>query len=279
MSILMGFPRRSFSLLASVLAAATVLAPDSASANLSVSPQIIELTSRRGQAQGTVLVTNQGEKPFVSKTYAVPFHYDREDGFKELKSSPNDLTPYLQFSPSELTVPELDKRRVRFITRLAPNLPDGEYRAMIFTEMTQPTEVKEVDSSNQITLVTNILPRIGVAVYVRKGNVSPKLNIDSFRFDATKQQPQILVKNTGKASAFVGGTWSLKQKDREIRKGSVIDTTVIAESDRYIKIYLSDSEANALPPGEYQVEGNLHWGFNQTLKIPYKHQFTVPAKK
>jgi hypothetical protein len=279
MSILVCLPKRSFPLLALVLTATAVLADSSARANLSVSPQIIELNAKRGQAQGTILVSNQGEKSFGSRTYAVPFNYDREQGFQELISSPTDLTPYLQFSPAELTVPELDKRRVRFIARLAPNLPDGEYRAMIFTEMAQPVEVKEVDNSNQTTLITNLLPRIGVAVYVRKGNVSPKLNVDSFQFDAAQQQPQILVKNTGKASAFVGGTWSVKQNNQEIRKGTIVDTTVIAESDRYVKIYLSDSETNLLPPGEYQIEGNLRWGFNQMLTIPYRFPFTISRKK
>ena len=198
------FVLRSSQLLSTVLVAASTLIAPVAQAGLSVSPLVVELNSRQGQAQGTITVGNSGEDPFRARSYAVPFTYDRETGFKELPKADNDLTPYLQFSPPEVSIPGADKRRVRFITRLAPSLPDGEYRAMIFTETLNQIVPPEVTTSGETTVTTTILPRLGVAVYVRKGKLSPSLAIDSFRFNALDQQPQVLVKNTGKASAIVG---------------------------------------------------------------------------
>jgi hypothetical protein len=269
------FSLRSLQYAAAGLTAATLFSGSSANANLSISPQVIELDARRGQAQGTITVSNHESEPFRSRSYAAPFTYDREKGFQELTSSPSDLTPYLQFSPSELVVPGSDRRRVRFIARLAPNLPDGEYRAMLFTETLTLPPPQQFATANQTVVTSTIVPRIGVAVYVRKGNIHPNLSIDSIRFITAQQQPQLLVKNTGKASAIVSGEWTLKQGDREISKGMMQDTTVIAQSDRYVKVTLPNSETKKLSPGQYQLRGNLLWGFNHTEKIPFNLQFTV----
>ena len=271
------FVLRSSQLLSTVLVAASTLIAPVAQAGLSVSPLVVELNSRQGQAQGTITVGNSGEDPFRARSYAVPFTYDRETGFKELPKADNDLTPYLQFSPPEVSIPGADRRRVRFITRLAPSLPDGEYRAMIFTETLNQIVPPEVTTSGETTVTTTILPRLGVAVYVRKGKLSPSLAIDSFRFNALDQQPQVLVKNTGKASAIVMSEWTIKQADREITKGMVQETTVIAEGDRYVSIKLP--ETTKLSPGDYQLQGNILWGFNHSQKIPYQFKFTVSAKK
>jgi P pilus assembly chaperone PapD len=272
------FFTRSLQILAFGLTTAVVLVTTVAHANLSISPLVIELDSRQGQAQGTITVGNSGSEAFRARSYAVPFTYDRETGFQQLRQTPTDLTSYLQFSPPEVSVPGVDKRRVRFITRLAPSLPDGEYRAMIFTETLTPIAPPEVVTSGETTFTTTIVPRLGVAVYVRKGKLSPKLTVEGLRFDAQQQQPQLLVKNAGKATAIVTSEWAIKQGERVVRKGFVQDTTVIAEGDRYVKVALPNPETNTLQPGEYQLQGNLLWGFNQSQKIPYKFPFTVPPR-
>ncbi len=273
------FVLRSSQFLAALLVVSSTLLPTAAKASLSVSPLVVELDSRQGQAQGTITVGNSGIEAFRARSYAVPFTYDRETGFKELKKDDSDLSPYLQFSPSEVAIPGTDRRRVRFITRLAPSLPDGEYRAMIFTETLNQIVPPEVVTTGETTVTTTILPRLGVAVYVRKGKLSPNLSIDNARFNAPTQQPQILVKNTGKATAIVMSEWTIKQADKEIAKGMVQDTTVIAEGDRFVTINIPNSDTTQLAPGDYQLQGNLLWGFNHNQKIPYKFQFTVPAKK
>ncbi len=261
----------------SLIATSTLVAP--ARANLSISPLVVELDAKQGQAQGTITVGNSGSNGFRAKSYAVPFTYDRETGFKELKTAPNDLTPYLQFSPAQLTVPGDDRRRLRFITRLAPSLPEGEYRAMIFTETIEQLLPPEVVTTGETTVTSTIVPRMGVAVYVRKGQIAPKLAIDSARFNVQTQQPQILVKNSGKATAVVLTEWTLKQGDRAISKGMEQDTTVMAEGDRYVSVKVPEADIKQLPPGDYQIQGHILWGANHSQKIPYKLTFAVPASK
>lgn len=263
--------------LSGVLLTSFLLWGTAARADIGISPQVIETEVKQGQAQGTITVTNGDPKEFRARVYSLPFTYDVEEGFKLLDSSPRDLTPYLQFSPRELQVPATDNRRVRFIVRFPPSLPDGEYRAMLFTENLEATIQEEPGKTNGVIFRTAIVPRVGVAVYVRKGNISSNVSVVNARFNPKSKQLQLLVKNTGKASAIIQGEWSIKKGERVIYQGRGIDTTVIAEGQRYLTIdYFSPENKTQFAPGEYQISGNLGLGINRNNKIPFSAKFTVP---
>lgn len=263
--------------LSSIVFSTFLLWGNTAKADVAVAPLVIETDVKQGQAQGTITVTNGDAKSFRARVYTEPFTYDLETGFKLLDASPFDLTPYLQFSPRELQVPGTDNRRIRFVVRFPPGLPDGEYRAMLFTENLEATFQEESGTNNGAIFKTAIVPRIGVAVYVRKGNISHNLTAVNARFDSKSQQLQLLVKNSGKASVITQGEWTIKKGDKQIYNGRGIDTTVIAEGERYLAVdYSSPAKKIQLEPGEYQLSGNLGWGVNQTNKIPFSAKFIVP---
>ncbi|MDB9435628.1 hypothetical protein PN450_02135 [Dolichospermum lemmermannii CS-548] len=254
-----------------------LLSGNTAKADIAISPLVIETAAKQGQAQGTITVTNGDAKSFRARVYTQPFTYDLQTGFKLLDASPLDLTPYLQFSPRELQVPGTDNRRIRFVVRFPPSLPDGEYRAMLFTENLEATFQEESGTNNGVILKTAIVPRVGVAVYVRKGNISHNLTAVNARFTPKSQQLQLLVKNTGKASAILQGKWTINKGDKQIYSGRGMDTTVITEGERYLTVdYSSPGKKIQLEPGEYQLSGNLEWGVNQTNKIPFSVKFIVP---
>ncbi|MFN6364522.1 MAG: hypothetical protein ACK4V0_01675 [Aphanizomenon sp.] len=263
--------------LSSIVFSTFLLSENTAKADITISPLVIETAAKQGQAQGNITVTNGDTKSFRARVYTEPFTYDLETGFKLLDSSPFDLTPYLQFSPRELEVPGTDNRRIRFIARFPPSLPDGEYRTMLFTENLEATFQEEQNSSKGAIFRTAIVPRIGVAVYVRKGNISHNLTAVNARFDSKSQQLQLLVKNSGKASVITQGEWTIKKENKQIYNGRGIDTTVIAEGERYLTVdYSNAAKKIQLEPGEYQLSGNLGWGVNQTNKIPFSVKFIVP---
>ncbi|AFZ02120.1 hypothetical protein [Calothrix sp. PCC 6303] len=246
-----------------------------AKADIAISPMILETQAKRGQAKGTFTVSNLDEKAFRARVYTSPFTYDKEKGFQALTSSPNDLAPYLQFSPRELQVDGSTQRTIRFITRFPPSLPDGEYRTMIFTENLQPTTVTETDNKKGVTVNTSIVPRIGVAVYVRKGNIAPKLAASSARFNAKASNLQLLVANKGKASAITSGEWKLKRGNQTLQSGKIGDTTVIAEGERYLSLTPAKSPQTKLSPGNYEISGDLAWGEKKN-KVPFKVNLLVP---
>lgn len=262
--------------LSSVLLSSFLFGGNAAWADVSISPMVFETEAKRGQTQGTVTIYNADPKAFRARVYTAPFTYERELGFQALSSSQNDLAPYLQFSPRELQVNGSGKRNIRFIVRFPPSLPDGEYRTMVFTENLQTATVTQNDTKNNVVFNTTIVPRIGVAVYVRKGNVSPSLSAVSARLSPKAKKIQLLVSNKGKASAIVAGNWTLKKAGQVIQKGTTSDTTIIAEGDRYISVNSTTPNQPALKPGDYELSGDFGWGENKKNRFPFKVTLTVP---
>jgi P pilus assembly chaperone PapD len=261
----------------SLALAALMLNPLASKAQVSLSPLIIETEASRGQAQAFITVSNESDKPFRARVYAEPFTYSRDDGFQSLKSTPTDLTPYLQFSPRELVVQPGMNRRIRLITRFPPSLPTGEYRAVIFTENLNETQDA---AGNKVSIAA----RIGATFYVRQGTLTPNLTVDSASWNAQQQTIQVLIKNAGQASARPSVNWMLKQGSTVIKAGEIQASGVVAQGDRNLLISYPTKEDPALQPGQYQLSGELLWGTSmwggstKDLKqVPFSFNLTIPA--
>lgn len=241
-------------------------------AQVNISPMIIETQETRGQAQGVININNSGNETYRARIYTEPFTYDRDTGFKTVESSPNDLSPYLQFSPREVNIKPGESRRIRLLSRLAPNLPDGEYRTVVFTE-----ELKELPpgtTGNQVLVKT----RVGVTVYVRKGVATPKIEMGDASLHSKDNQVQLLVRNTGKASISPKASWTIKQGEKVIKTHSEDLSTVLAGNERNLVLSFPDEKDPKLAPGEYQVTGELSWQENKdTKKMPFSVKLTVPG--
>ena len=224
-----------------------------AKAQVSLSPLIIEKAAERGQSQSVITINNTSDQPFRARVYAEPFTYSRDDGFQVLETTPSDLTPYLQFSPRELNVQPGQARKVRIITRFPPSLPTGEYRAVIFTENLRET----IDGSgNNVTIET----RIGTTIYVRQGDVSPQLEAVAASWNQEQQQLQVLIKNTGDASARTGINWTLQQGEKIVAEGSSSPGGIVATSDRNFPLNSGAADKLKLASDKYQLTGDLVWG-------------------
>ncbi|MEQ8463357.1 P pilus assembly protein, chaperone PapD [Coleofasciculus sp. E1-EBD-02] len=247
---------------------AALLCAGTAQAQMSVSPLVIEAQANRGQAQAIINVTNTSNQPFRGRVYAESFTYG-DNGFQILDSSPSDLTPYLQFSPRELTVPPGVQRRIRLITRFPPSLPDGEYRAVVFTETLQET----TDSGGNSVALT---ARIGTTIYVRQGELSPILAVESASWNSEQDQIQLLVENTGMASARAAVSWTLKQGETVIETGSLKPTGIVAESER--QFLLNYPDEGQLATGQYQLTGELIWAEDDQRRTqPFSVDLMIPA--
>lgn len=244
-----------------------------AQAQVSLSPMIIEMQSRRGRAKGVINITNTSNETFRARVYAEPFTYDRDKGFQVLESSPSNLKPYLQFSPRELVIAPGATRRVRLNARLAPNLPNGEYRTIIFTEPLKQNIVKDGKGNT-----TRIVTRVGSAFFVRKGDVSPNFAVDGVKWNSEKKQLQVLVNNSGKASAYPTVKWTLKQNEKTIKTGKSSNTGIVPQSKRNIVLNYSKEDKLTLASGKYQLTGELVWYEDKNKnKLPFKLDFIVPV--
>ncbi|NER99915.1 MAG: P pilus assembly protein, chaperone PapD [Symploca sp. SIO1B1] len=257
--------------LSSYLLSATLLWGGTAQAQMRISPLVIEVEAQRGQAQGVISVTNTSSETFRARVYAEPFTYNRDTGFTTLQSSPSDLTTYLQFSPRELTVAPGVTRRVRLISRFPPSLPEGEYRAVVFTEtLNQATDA----TGNRVALTA----RIGTTVYVRQGNLSPNLTVESASWNSEQKQIQLLVRNTGMASVRPVASWTLQQGATVVEKGSIQPTGIVAQSDRYFLLKYPNQDQPIPTSGQYQLRGELVWSEDdEQRKQPFNVELTIPA--
>lgn len=233
---------------------------------LSVSPLTIQRKAKSGQVGEVINFYNGSDKPYRARVSLLPFTYNRE-GLQALQSSPNDLTPYLRFSPHELVIAPGQQRSIRFHARLLPSLPQGEYRAMFSIE-----EIKDNKSGqgNRVSMTVNIV----ATIYVINGDFSPILVVKNAFYDGRKKQIKLLVNNTGKMTSLARTEWNLNQDAKVINSGKVEETTIIAEGERYIEISYPP-QGKTLTPGSYQLSGKLQWNNNKEENLPFKVNFNV----
>ncbi len=227
---------------------------ESALSQIGVSPMVIEVQESGGQSQATINVINNTNAPFRARVYAESFTYDKDKGFNTIPQNSESLVPYLKFSPRELNVPAGVTRRVRLNVQLPANLPAGEYRSAIFTENLE--QQKQTDRKGVITTITT---RIGVTMFVRKGENSPKITITTAEWLPEKSQILVMMNNAGKASAYPEVNWKLAQAGKTTKTGLVSATGIISNSDRTVNIDIPKQELK-LKPGKYQLSGDLTWG-------------------
>ena len=241
--------------------------PQLAQAQLQVGPMVIEKKTEQGQARGIIEIKNTCNDVFRGRVNVVPFTYN-QDGFEELKSSPEDLTPFLTISPREFVVQPGQTRQIRLFAIFLPSVPEGEYRAAVFTE-----DLKEIESPQAQSSV-GIQARIGVSLYVRHGKVTPNLTVENSSYDVKNKRIYLVVKNSGNATAFPEGNWTLSNGQGKIANDIFTAYTVIAQGKRNIVINIP-KEKTPLAPGDYQLQGELILDKN---KLPFNVKFTVPVE-
>ncbi|EKV01704.1 hypothetical protein Lepto7375DRAFT_3882 [Leptolyngbya sp. PCC 7375] len=243
---------------------ACLVTSPAAFAQMGLSPLVIETEAQRGRAQGVLRVNNNGGEAMRVRVYAEPFTYERDNGFMLLENSPEDLTPYLQFSPRELVIPAQSERRVRLISIFPPNLPEGEYRAVIFTE--------PLDATRQVGSNVGIVTRVGATIYVRQGKVPASLAVTSAQWNVDQQHVELLVANSGTGSARPKAQWTIQRAGETVTSGETVSTSVVAGGDRNLHL----TPDRPLTPGTYEITGELSWRDGETeLTQPFSISLNV----
>ncbi|MEO0768956.1 MAG: P pilus assembly protein, chaperone PapD [Cyanobacteria bacterium J06649_4] len=227
-------------------------------AQVSLYPLVLEETTERGRANTFINVSNSSDQPFRARITAEPFTYTQEQGFQTLPlNSEGDLTPYLFFSPNELVVPANSERRIRMIAQFPPSAPEGEYRAVILTE---PLQARTPEDNH---LQVNIITRVAATLYVRNGDLSPEIAVESANWDRETQQVQMVVNNTGEASLRPTANWTLRQADTIVATGQSAPTAIMPNDKRNFLLTYSEQTAAPIAPGTYELSGEFVWGDNQ----------------
>ena len=226
----------------------------SARAGMFLSPMYLRMESKQGQGKGVLQIGNTSSKPIRVRLSATPFTYDNNGNFKRrntselTNSSPNDLTPYLRYSPQEIVIPANSSRRVRLISLLPPSLPEGEYRTAIFAETLQSGNARGQKIGFNIS--------IGSALYVEKGDL--EADIDITQADFNNQQIELAIANRGTATARGKINWTLKQEGKTIDSGESGGSFLPNSKSDIVLNRVGDKKLD-LATGTYQLEGEIVW--------------------
>ncbi|MDY6781010.1 MAG: hypothetical protein SW833_00370 [Cyanobacteriota bacterium] len=121
-----------------------------------------------------------------------------------------------------------------------------------------------------------IITRIGATVYVRQGDIAPELSVEGASWNAEQQQVQLLVKNTGQASARPGINWTLRRGETVVATGTVDPQGIVAQSDRYFSLDDFQPSQPNFGSGEYQLEGELVWGgYEEPKTMPFSTKLAI----
>lgn len=237
-------------------------------AGLFLSPMYLKMESEQGQSKGVLQVGNTSSRPIRVRLSVTAFTYNKNGVFQRRdrigktgktdsnhKALDHDLTPYLRYSPREMVIPGNDSRRVRLISLLPPSLPEGEYRTAIFAETLQ-----ETTNSQGFKMGFNM--SIGSALYVAKGETDPDITIVDSNFNSNNNKIEMLVNNSGNATAKGSINWTLKQGKNVVATGQSGGSFLPDSQTNIVLNRNQDKKSNSnsnFTPGNYQLEGEIVW--------------------
>lgn len=168
-----------------------------ANAAIKVSPTVIEMGTKGARSNYVTSSFNVqgGENEIIRfKIYPEYFKITSKGTMDMLEktSARDSLINNIKFVPSEFTLQNGRTQKVRLTITDFDKLPDGESRLVLFLEDVAAKEVLLPSGNKNINTKLLVKTRVGIPVYLDKGNVTKKGEIDLFK---AEQQGEKLVCN------------------------------------------------------------------------------------
>ena len=153
-------------------------------ASITVSPTRIEINAnniRNNYVSTAIEIKGETDRPVRYKAYAGYFTISDKGTMimNDDSTDPCNISKKIRFVPSEFTVPPGKSQKVRVNIANIKSLPDGESRAILYLEDINPKEMN-VPNSYGIGAQLILKTRVGVPVYVDKGNFKKQGDVESF---------------------------------------------------------------------------------------------------
>lgn len=226
-------------------------------ASITVSPTKMEINAnkvRNNYFTTSVEIKGDAQKAVRFKAYPGYFKISDTGEMIMLNSTgdPHDLTGRLRFVPSEFTVPPGKSQKVRVNIANVKSLPDGESRAVLYLE---DVNTKEMNVPNNAGIGAQLIlkTRVGVPIYVDKGNFTKKADIEFFKIVRGKDglYTETKIVSSGNSKIRYNGIIQIAQGKKLIDEYP-IDGKVVGGNNTYTarqKIQLDKVKA----PGEYTL--------------------------
>lgn len=247
---------------AAAIALAALLAPDVPAQEfaLYVSPPRVETDVRPGDTRRQVIELHHvGRQAGRFRIYTSDWSL-KDDGTVDFTEAlaPQSCRPWVSIERRELTIAPNGRHRYRFEISAPEGTPPRECRFAIMIEGLDATKVAQGAFSFPVT------GRVGVVVYVKVGDVAPKLEIGKARVGETKsgRLPLLDVTNTGSATGRLEGFLVAKDADGLEVELAPDPAPILPGASRTIALVPVNEEGK--PPATIRfpltVKGTLEWG-------------------
>lgn len=260
------------SLLLALLTVPYIILP--ALAGYQVDPLRIEMKISPRQRVGTTVVTvrNPSDETIRLKAYVADWKLDENGGLMVLDEPPGpfSITQHVRFNPKEFELPPHQKQSVRMAIMLPPDAQDGEYHGMLFFEDLKTRTERMQTNVKGVNAAIEVKQRLGIAMYIYKGDVKPKVETGSFSCvpgENGKLKTEIVIHNNGNKHFRGTGSLFLTRKDAQESDAKthieipVLDykNLVIFPNSKLVinEIINTQDKPYKLTPGSYNVELNI----------------------
>jgi P pilus assembly chaperone PapD len=175
-------------------------------------------------------------------------------------TQPKSASPWLIFSPADLTIASGQQRLVRVTANVPEGTPPGVYTSALFVQERPPARLPR--KGEQLVYFRF---RYVVTIYVIVQPVSGKGEIADFRLarDARGLHLVCQLKNTGTRHLRPAISWFIRSGQDEVIAERNIETTVLLPDATMNETLMIP---NPLSPGEYEIEAQVDFHDGQPLQ-------------
>jgi P pilus assembly chaperone PapD len=240
---------------------------------------------QRKTTSSVVTIQNTSDETLRLKAYLENWSIDEEGRITNEDSAYSLPSESVRFNPKEFEIPPGESQIVRLGITLPENLTDGEYRKLLFFEDLKP-KTQLIDTGNsKVGASIVVKQRIGLAIYVYKGQLQPAAKVEQFActFTNGRLKPDIRLINPGNRHYRANGSIVISQ----LSQGKYVPVSEHSLQDLGDIIVLPASKLHVEPPviteekltkpGKYKVELSLADKENpKNLPLESSYELDVP---
>ena len=211
-------------------------------ASITISPTRIEINANKVKNNYvTTAVEIKGDRTKAIRYRAYTGYFKISDKgemimIDDSKGDIHDISDKIRFVPSEFTVPPGKSQKVRVNVINIKNLPDGESRAILYMEDVNAKELS-MPYSNGSGIGAQLLlkTRVGVPIYVDKGNFKKNAEIEYFKITKGNDglYTEMKVLSTGNSRIRYNGMYQII-KDKKLISEYPVEGKVVGENSSYV---------------------------------------------
>lgn len=245
-----------------------------AHASLGIAPTKIEINANKlktNYVTTSIEVKGDSKVPMRFRVYPGYFKItSKSEMDMQAKSDEHDISKKIRFVPSEFNVQPGKSQKVRINIAGLNSLPDGENRSVLYIEDVNSKEFNLDSGMQGIGAQLIVKTRVGVPVYVDKGKVVKKGDIESLNIIKGKdgQYTEMKIVSTGNSKIRCQAKVMIF-KDKKILQEYSLPEFVVGDNNYYVS-KAKVQQDNIKEKGEYTLRAVVSYtdenGKRQNIK-------------